>query len=86
MFIVLNFGTSCQLSYLSDCAIEGSSHALIWPYKGDKHLSVYASMNGGNVLSCFVTMLKGWMRDLGEYDYLIPCVQHFLFWYCGKIK
>lgn len=66
---VLNVGTSCQMSFLSkySSGCEEFEHLQTWPYKGSQHLSVVASMNGGNVLASFVIMLQGWLHELGEY-------------------
>ena len=36
-----------------------------FPYFGGRYLSVAASLNGGNVVAEFVTMLHGWTEDLG---------------------
>lgn len=41
------------------------SSIAIFPYIGDRVLLVAASLNGGNVLDCFVEMLIGWNDELG---------------------
>jgi len=65
--LVLNIGTSCQLSFLpSSKSFMESTHIQSWPYKATKPLCVVASMNGGNALASFTRMLKSWLQELGR--------------------
>ena len=51
-------GAAASASPLPDSVLEV-------PYFSGDHLLVAASLNGGNVMSTFVDMLQGWMKDLG---------------------
>lgn len=35
------------------------------PFFEDKYLAVVAGLNGGNVISCLVALVKKWMQELG---------------------
>ncbi|KAM9035949.1 sedoheptulokinase [Sarcophilus harrisii] len=68
---VLNVSTSIQLAASmppgfkpAECP-EPSDPVAYFPYFGRTYLGVAASLNGGNVLATFVTMLARWMADLG---------------------
>ncbi|XP_072098942.1 sedoheptulokinase [Mobula birostris] len=68
---VLNISTSAQLCFAlppdfqpPDCPNTTSSIAY-FPYLDRTYLAVAAALNGGNVLSCFVSMLKQWMQEFG---------------------
>ncbi|XP_043910264.1 sedoheptulokinase [Protopterus annectens] len=68
---VMNISTSLQLSYATSTSFtppstsDPSSPVAYFPYFDGKYLAVAASLNGGNVLSTFVTMLKHWIQELG---------------------
>ncbi|XP_059829677.1 sedoheptulokinase isoform X2 [Hypanus sabinus] len=68
---VLNISTSAQLCFAlppnfqpPDCPNTTSSVAY-FPYLDGMYLAVAAALNGGNVLSSFVSMLKQWMQEFG---------------------
>lgn len=67
---LLNISTSIQISVLVDdpktgASLTASSVAVeILPYFGDKRLAAVAGLNGGNVMNCFITMIKHWLREL----------------------
>ena len=64
---VLNIGTSAQLSYqlalpiLTRC-VETVEYQ---PFMMNRSLVVAASLNGGNVLMKFVSLLQNWVSELG---------------------
>ncbi|XP_074153843.1 sedoheptulokinase isoform X2 [Sminthopsis crassicaudata] len=68
---VLNVSTSVQLAASMPPGFkpaelpEPSAPVAYFPYFGRTYLGVAASLNGGNVLATFVTMLAQWMADLG---------------------
>uniref|UniRef100_T1J2S7 Sedoheptulokinase n=1 Tax=Strigamia maritima TaxID=126957 RepID=T1J2S7_STRMM len=69
---VLNISTSAQLAVLMPTNfIPGPPFpAVIWaPYFEGRFLAEAASLNGGNVLATFVTMLREW---LGALDVQVP--------------
>ena len=71
---MLNIGTSVQLSLQVEGTTAESSLGKgveIVPYFGDVHLAVMAGLNGGNVLMSFVSMVKGWLQELGESALLL---------------
>ncbi|KAG8450397.1 hypothetical protein GDO86_002886 [Hymenochirus boettgeri] len=68
---VLNISTSAQLTFSmpegfepEDSPIRGEAVSY-FPYFYGRYLAVAASLNGGNVIASFVTMLSNWMGDLG---------------------
>ena len=64
---VLNISTSAQLALAVDqqsSVIEGSSMRV--PYFQSKDLLVAASLNGGNVLSAFVSLIYSWQLSLNN--------------------
>ncbi|XP_027704578.1 sedoheptulokinase isoform X1 [Vombatus ursinus] len=68
---VLNISTSVQLAASmppgfkpAKCS-DPSAPVAYFPYFNRTYLGVAASLNGGNVLATFVTMLAQWMADLG---------------------
>ena len=68
---VLNIGTSSQLSFqMSEGFIPNDTDLVqgrnYFPFFGNRYLAVAASLNGGNILACFVKMLKQWTGQLGE--------------------
>ena len=77
MVVVLNISTSAQLAFLmpDGFAPACSSDQLLtcttvdyFPYFNGRYLAVAASLNGGNVLSGFITMLQQWTHALGNYE------------------
>ena len=68
MCVVLNMGTSSQLILMgtaADSAIQLPPSVLELPYFNGTNILVAASLNGGNVLSIFMTTLTTWLNDLG---------------------
>ncbi|OCT91148.1 hypothetical protein XELAEV_18014204mg [Xenopus laevis] len=68
---VLNISTSAQLTFSmaegfqpEDRPSPGESVAY-FPYFNDRYLAVAASLNGGNVLASFITMLSDWIAEFG---------------------
>ncbi|XP_028278384.1 sedoheptulokinase [Parambassis ranga] len=83
---VLNISTSAQLTFAMPADFrppdspQSASSISYFPYFDSSYLAVAASLNGGNVLSTFVEMLTGWMKELGAelsdsclYEKLISC-------------
>ncbi|KAF6199103.1 hypothetical protein GE061_007128 [Apolygus lucorum] len=69
---VLNISTSAQMAFVLPSAepyISRDHNAVIelWPYFEGKFLAVAATLNGGNALATFITMLQHWMLDLGYH-------------------
>ncbi|OQR71846.1 sedoheptulokinase-like [Tropilaelaps mercedesae] len=63
---LLHIGTSAQVSFVVDQREQRvKGHYTFFPYFNGKYLCVAASVNGGNVLAHFVSMLRSWTRDLG---------------------
>ncbi|XP_022705113.1 sedoheptulokinase-like isoform X2 [Varroa jacobsoni] len=63
---ILYMGTSAQISFVVDYRGRNhKGHHTYFPYFNGKHLCVAASLNGGNVLTQFVDMVKLWLYDLG---------------------
>ncbi|XP_074046632.1 sedoheptulokinase [Macrotis lagotis] len=68
---VLNISTSIQLAASMPPGFKPAKRpdplapVAYFPYFNRTFLAVAASLNGGNVLATFVTMLAQWMRDLG---------------------
>ncbi|XP_020820441.1 sedoheptulokinase isoform X2 [Phascolarctos cinereus] len=68
---VLNISTSVQLAasmppgFKPAKCPDPSAPVAYFPYFNRTYLGVAASLNGGNVLATFVTMLAQWMADLG---------------------
>ncbi|XP_061196255.1 sedoheptulokinase-like [Saccostrea echinata] len=67
---VLNLGTSCQMAFPEFLETvptfpESSSPVQFFPYFNNQYLAVAASLNGGNVLSQFVSMLQNWIAAFG---------------------
>ena len=65
---VLNVSTSAQLSYthLHSKSVEKSNFTLeCHPFTTSNSLTVAASLNGGNVLAQFTSLLQGWISELG---------------------
>ncbi|BET02360.1 FGGY family of carbohydrate kinases, N-terminal domain [Nesidiocoris tenuis] len=69
---VLNISTSAQLAFVlpptSSIHRPEGTETLIedWPFFEDNHLVVASTLNGGNALATFITMLQHWMLDLGH--------------------
>lgn len=69
---VLNISTSAQLTFAMPADFrppdspQSASSISYFPYFDSSYLAVAASLNGGNVLSTFVDMLTGWMKELGR--------------------
>ncbi|XP_038614996.1 sedoheptulokinase isoform X1 [Tachyglossus aculeatus] len=68
---VLNISTSAQLAAAMPSGFQPtqtpdpSAPIAYFPYFNGTYLSVAASLNGGNVLATFVSMLLQWMAELG---------------------
>lgn len=65
---VLNVSTSAQLSYpcsLSESVDRSNVTVEYRPFTMKERLAVAASLNGGNVLAKFVSLLQGWVSELG---------------------
>ncbi|XP_063448760.1 sedoheptulokinase-like isoform X2 [Mytilus trossulus] len=68
---VLNISTSCQLAFpvrndeLLPLTADSKCPVQYFPYFEDSYLAIAASLNGGNVLANFVSMLQGWMKCFG---------------------
>uniref|UniRef100_UPI00398EF05C sedoheptulokinase n=1 Tax=Pristiophorus japonicus TaxID=55135 RepID=UPI00398EF05C len=68
---VLNISTSAQLTFALTPAFQPparpdpTASVAFYPYLDGIYLAVAASLNGGNVLSSFVGMLKQWVQELG---------------------
>ncbi|KAM4795442.1 sedoheptulokinase [Rhinophrynus dorsalis] len=68
---VLNISTSAQLTFSMPEGFQPQDHpspgeaVTYFPYFKDRYLAVAASLNGGNVLASFVTMLAHWTAELG---------------------
>lgn len=67
---VLNISTSAQLSFVApsfdpQSLDEGAKMEFV-PYFNGKYLAVAASLNGGNALATFITMLQQWSVELGS--------------------
>ncbi|XP_067864623.1 sedoheptulokinase isoform X2 [Heptranchias perlo] len=68
---VLNIGTSAQLTFALTPAFRPpvspnpAASVAYYPYLDGMYLAVAAALNGGNVLSSFVGMLKQWIQELG---------------------
>ncbi|XP_051891866.1 sedoheptulokinase isoform X2 [Pristis pectinata] len=68
---VLNISTSAQLSFALTRDFQPpdrpdpTSSIAYFPYLDGMYLEVAAALNGGNVLSTFVGMLKQWMQEFG---------------------
>ncbi|XP_053562071.1 sedoheptulokinase [Bombina bombina] len=71
---VLNISTSAQLTFSMPVDFQPQDHpspeepVTYFPYFRDRYLAVAASLNGGNVLASFVTMLSSWISELGIDD------------------
>lgn len=67
---ILNISTSAQLCFIARNYKPKLKPVLAsieyFPYFENEFLAVAASLNGGNVLSCFVNMVQGWTRELGH--------------------
>ena len=66
---VLNISTSIQISMrMDDVALEcmmGEAVEIV-PYFNNVHLAVVAGLNGGNVLTSLVFLVKHWLQELGK--------------------
>ncbi|XP_060070078.1 sedoheptulokinase-like [Ylistrum balloti] len=68
---VLNMSTSCQMMFpiKQESGIPDkpnvTSPVQYFPYFGGSYLAMAASLNGGNVLSCLVSMLQQWFATFG---------------------
>ncbi|CAG2250198.1 SHPK [Mytilus edulis] len=68
---VINISTSCQLAFpvrneeLLPLTADSKCPVQYFPYFEDSYLAIAASLNGGNVLANFVSMLQGWMKCFG---------------------
>ncbi|XP_052072808.1 sedoheptulokinase-like [Mytilus californianus] len=68
---VINISTSCQLAFpvrneeLLPLKADSMCPVQYFPYFEDSYLAIAASLNGGNVLANFVSMLRGWMKCFG---------------------
>ena len=64
--------TSCQLAFsmgkeeLVPLSADSKCPVQYFPYFEDSYLAIAASLNGGNVLAHFVTMLQDWMSCFGK--------------------
>ena len=64
-------GTSCQLAFPEFLETvpespDPSCPVQYFPYFNNQYLAVAASLNGGNVLSQFVSMIQNWMGYFGK--------------------
>ncbi|XP_078278242.1 sedoheptulokinase isoform X1 [Rhinoraja longicauda] len=68
---VLNISTSAQLTFALPPAFQPPDHpnpsssVAYFPYLDGIYLAVAAALNGGNIMSSFVGMLKQWMHEFG---------------------
>ncbi|XP_018100820.1 uncharacterized protein LOC734825 isoform X2 [Xenopus laevis] len=68
---VLNISTSAQLTFSMpegfqpEDSPDPAEPVAYFPYFSDHYLAVAASLNGGNVLASFITMLSDWIAELG---------------------
>lgn len=69
---VLNISTSAQIAFLVNSKLEESelsgpprTDRIYIPYINNTYLAVAASLNGGNSLDTFVTMLQNWFLRFG---------------------
>lgn len=67
---VLNISTSAQMAFVApvfdENAVDENSKVEFVPYFDGKYLAVAASLNGGNALATFVSMLQQWTVELGS--------------------
>ena len=96
LLIVLNIGSASQLAVIKPIRVQtpgnrdkAPSNQMLLPpsvmevpYFNSNHLIVAAALAGGNVIASFVTMLYGWLADLGVecqesdiYTRLISCAK-----------
>ena len=70
--IVINLGTSLQLSYLVSeetlplCDNSMNSFFEVRPFLKHGYLIVWASLNGGNTLSCLLQSWLGWYNEMEQ--------------------
>ncbi|KAE8622007.1 hypothetical protein XENTR_v10005061 [Xenopus tropicalis] len=68
---VLNISTSAQLTFSMPDGFQPEESpnpgepVAYFPYFNDHYLAVAASLNGGNVLASFITLLSDWIAELG---------------------
>ncbi|RZF35494.1 hypothetical protein LSTR_LSTR010185 [Laodelphax striatellus] len=66
---VLNISTSAQLAFIANNfdpkMADDNWPVEYFPYFGGETLAVAASLNGGNALATFISMLQQWTLDLG---------------------
>ncbi|XP_076453153.1 sedoheptulokinase-like isoform X2 [Babylonia areolata] len=66
---MLNISTSIQLSVQVDDDAQSDTQlgeaVEVVPYFGSTRLAVVAGLNGGNVLTSFIKLLKRWLEELG---------------------
>ena len=71
---------------MDDVALEcmmGEAVEIV-PYFNNVHLAVVAGLNGGNVLTSLVFLVKHWLQELGKPRLSVRLSQR-MYWWCRSV-